>query len=86
MNQSRQTTDHEEIREWAEARGRPSARRRIYSEGEGGLLRIDFGEKEAELDEIPWDEFFKTFEERKLTFLYQEKTKDGAESRFFSRC
>jgi hypothetical protein len=83
-HESRQTTDHEEIRKWAEARGgRPSAVAQTHSAGEGGLLRIDFGEKEAELQEITWDEFFKTFDERKLAFLYQEKTKDGGESRFF---
>jgi hypothetical protein len=83
-HESRQTTDHDEIRKWAEKRGgRPAAVAQTHSEGEGGLLRIDFGDKEKELDEISWDEFFKTFEERKLAFLYQEKTKDGGESRFF---
>jgi hypothetical protein len=83
-HESRQTTDHQEIRKWAEKRGgRPSAVAQTHAEGEGGLLRIDFGEKEAELEEISWDEFFKTFDERKLAFLYQEKTKDGGESRFF---
>lgn len=81
---SKQTTDHEKIRQWAEARGgRPAVVAQTHSEGDGGILRIDFGDKEAELDEISWDEFFKTFDERKLAFLYQEKTKDGGESRFF---
>ncbi len=83
-HQSKQTIDHDEIRKWVEARGgRPAAVERTHTEGEGGLLRIDFGEKEKELDEISWDEFFQTFDERKLAFLYQEKTKDGKESRFF---
>jgi hypothetical protein len=84
QHQSKQTTDHDEIRKWVEARGgRPAAVERTHSEGEGGLLRIDFGEKEPELEEISWEEFFRTFDERKLAFLYQEKTKDGKESRFF---
>jgi hypothetical protein len=83
-HQSKQTTDHDEIRKWVEARaGRPAAVERTHAEGEGGLPRIDFGEKERELDEISWEEFFRTFDERKLAFLYQEKTKDGKESRFF---
>ena len=32
---------------------------------------------------IEWDDFFQTFDERKLAFLYQDKTKDGGTSRFF---
>jgi hypothetical protein len=34
------------------------------------------------LEEISWDEFFKAFEENNLAFLYQEKMKDGKQSRF----
>lgn len=83
-HQSKQTTDHDEIRKWVEARGgRPAAVRQTHSKDDGGILRIDFGEKEPELEEISWEEFFRTFDERKLAFLYQDKTKDGKESRFF---
>ncbi|MBB4191857.1 hypothetical protein GGE45_001413 [Rhizobium aethiopicum] len=80
MSSSETTTDHKKIRKWAEERaGRPAA---IRTRGKGGVLRIDFGEKEEEFDEIDWDEFFKIFDENKLAFLYQDKTKDGKTSRF----
>ena len=81
MSESKTTTDHDEIREWAESReGRPSV---IRTEGEdGGVLRIDFGEKEEEFEEVEWDEFFEIFEDSKLAFLYQDETKDGGTSRF----
>ena len=35
------------------------------------------------MQEISWEEFFDKFEEKKLAFLYQEKTSGGDESRFF---
>ena len=81
MSASKTTTDHETIRQWVEARdGRPS---RVKSAGgNGGLLRIDFGEPEQNFEEIGWDEFFRIFDENKLAFLYQEETEDGRESRF----
>ncbi|MFW5878536.1 MAG: hypothetical protein ACOCVR_01850 [Myxococcota bacterium] len=84
--ESRTTTDHEKIRQWAESRGGHPAH--VASTGNGGdpgLLRIKFdGDGEAEsLEEISWDEFFEKFEEKKLAFLYQEERKSGGESRFF---
>lgn len=80
MSTSQTTTDHDEIRRWAEERdGRPS---RVKGTGEGGVLRIDFGEEDESLEEISWDEFFKVFEESELALLYQEETKDGSVSRF----
>jgi hypothetical protein len=80
MSSSETTTNHKTIREWAESRGgRPSA---IRTRGKGGVLRIDFGEKEEDFEEISWEEFFKIFDENRLAFLYQDKTKDGETSRF----
>jgi len=80
MSSSQTTTRHEDIRKWAEARdGHPAV---IRTKGRGGVLRIDFGEPEDELEEISWDEFFKIFDENKLAFLYQDKTQDGGTSRF----
>jgi hypothetical protein len=86
MSSSKRTTDHEKIRRWAEARnGRPA---RVPGTGDGddaGLLRIDFPEKQEadeDLEEIGWDEFFEKFDEKKLAFVYQEKTASGAQSRF----
>lgn len=78
------TVDHETIREWAEERdGVPAAVAATHADDDAGILRIDFGEPEEGLEEISWDEFFETFEDRKLAFLYQEETKDGSVSRFF---
>ena len=80
MSSASTTTDHEEIRKWAEARnGHPAM---VRTKGKGGILRIDFGTPEDSLEEIGWDEFFKVFDENKLAFLYQDKTSDGGESRF----
>lgn len=80
MTESRTTTDHDEIRRWAEARdGHPA---RVKGQGEGGILRIDFGEPEDSLEEIDWDTFFEIFDDNDLAFLYQEKTQDGGTSRF----
>ena len=43
MSEARTTTDHTTIRKWAEGRdGKPA---RVKTGGEGGILRIDFGEK-----------------------------------------
>lgn len=80
MSASETTRDHQKIREWAEARdGHPA---KIETKGEGGILRIDFGEPEDNLTAIEWDEFFSIFDDSKLQFLYQDKTSDGKTSRF----
>jgi len=84
--ESKTTTNHDEIRKWAEERdGKPATVKSTASKDDVGLLRIDFpGYKgEGTLEEITWDEFFKKFDEKKLAFLYQDKTSSGEESRFF---
>jgi hypothetical protein len=85
MSSAKTTTDHDTIREWAEKRGGRPARvaetapgRSGAQRGSGGLLRIDFAEKDEELEEISWEDFFKTFDRNKLAFLYQ----DEKDSRF----
>ncbi len=81
---SKMTQDHEVIRKWAEERdGRPAMVKGIGGGGVG-LLRISFpgyGEEDS-LQEISWEEFFEKFEEKKLTFLYQERKSSGELSRF----
>jgi hypothetical protein len=32
---------------------------------------------------VSWVEWFKSFDDRKLVFVYQEKLKDGTQSNFF---
>jgi hypothetical protein len=78
-SESKVTTDHEEIRRWVEERGGHPARVKGTN-----LLRIDYpgfsgGER---LESISWDELFEVFDENNLSFLYQERTKDGGLSRF----
>ncbi|MCU0789721.1 MAG: hypothetical protein MUE79_01515 [Nitratireductor sp.] len=80
MSEATRTSDHETIRKWVEARGGHPARVKVL--GEGGLLRIDFGEPEESLEPIEWDEFFEIFEENDLDFLHQDRTSDGKQSRF----
>ena len=83
-HEAKTTTDHDEIREWAEQRGgKPASVRGTEERGEeAGVLRISF-ENDEDLEEISWDEFFEKFDEEDLEFLYQERTADGGESRFF---
>jgi hypothetical protein len=86
-NESKTTTDHDEIRRWVEERGGKPAKVK-GTEGGGddpGILRIDFpGGEEDRLEEISWDEWFKKFDEENLAFLHQEEVKSGEESRFFN--
>jgi hypothetical protein len=80
MAEAATTTDHDEIRKWIEARkGRPAA---VRTKGEGGILRVDFGEPDENLEPIDWDEFFQIFDDNSLAFLHQDKTSDGKVSRF----
>jgi hypothetical protein len=83
--QSLATRNHEVIMKWAEERQAvPSTVPGTEHEGRPGVLSFDFpgygGEK---LEHISWDEWFKTFDERKLVFLFQEHKSDGKMSNFF---
>src|SRR5918912_2226728 len=82
MSAAKTTVDHDEIRRWAEERGgRPSVVR--TGQGEGGILRFDFGEPEESLEEISWEEFFQIFDDNNLSFLHQDEAGGGGTSRFF---
>lgn len=81
MSEAKQTTDHDEIRSWVEERGGRPAKVKDVG-GDGGILRIDFGEPEESLEEIGWDEFFEIFEDRGLAFLHQDEVSGGKTSRF----
>jgi hypothetical protein len=84
---SRTTTDHDEIRSWVEQHdGQPARVRGTEASGEdAGVLRIDFpgGAGEDRLEHISWDEWFATFDDRGLAFLYQEHKASGEDSTFF---
>ena len=82
MASAHATTDHEEIRRWAETHGgRPT---KVETDGPGGILRLDFGEKDPNLTEISWDEFFQIFDDNDLALLIQAEpsASEGHESRF----
>jgi Rho termination factor, N-terminal domain len=78
------TTSHEVIRAWAEERGGTPATVEGTEHGDHlGVLRFDFGGDNERLRHVSWDEWFATFDARKLNFLYQEERKDGNQSNFF---
>lgn len=87
MSKSKLTTDHDEIRHWAEQRGaHPATVRGTEGAGEGaGILRFDFedfGAGEETLEPLTWDEFFRKFDEANLALVYQDETESGGTSRF----
>ena len=87
MADSKITTDHDEIRKWAEARGgRPATVRSTHSKDNSGIIRLEFpgapNANDDALEEISWDEFFEKFDEADLALVYQEKTAGGERSNF----
>ena len=84
---SKVTTDHEEIRRWAEERGaQPACVRGTGDEGDIGMLRLEFpgapGAHDESLQPISWDDWFRKFDERGLALLYQDETARGQKSNF----
>jgi hypothetical protein len=79
------TTNHEVIRRWAEERNGVPATVAGTEHGDHlGVLRFDFGgDDEGRLRHVSWDEWFETFDARRLNFIYQEERKDGRQSNFF---
>ncbi|HEX6500206.1 MAG TPA: Rho termination factor N-terminal domain-containing protein [Micromonosporaceae bacterium] len=80
------TTNHDVIRQWADERGGvPATIEGTEHEDHLGVLRIDFPGRGGggRLREVSWDEWFDTFDERQLNFIYQEETSDGRQSNFF---
>ena len=83
MPEAKTTRDHDMIRRWVEERGgKPSAMADVMSPYDPGILRLEFDPKDRKPDVLTWGEFFETFEDAELTFLYQEEAEDGQTSRF----
>jgi len=79
------TTDHDEIRRWAEDRGaKPACVKGTGDKGDVGMLRLDFPgyTGEDKLQHITWEEWFEKFDERQLALLHQEETAEGKKSNF----
>jgi len=69
------TLDHSVIRRWAEERkGKPCRFLHIYFPGYGA--RGSFAR-------VSWDRFFAEFENKKLAFVYQERSASGQPSSFY---
>src|SRR5688572_2848917 len=65
------TRNHDVIRRWAEERdGRPAAAT-FDDDGRPRVLRFDFDRGNEGLKEISWDDWFRVFDERKLSFVFQ---------------
>lgn len=82
---SRTTTDHDEIRQWAEERGaHPACVKGTGGRDDIGMLRLDFPgySGKTSLQQISWDEFFEKFDQRGLALLFQKKTSTGRRSNF----
>lgn len=84
--ESRTTTDHNQIKKWAEERGGEPVK--IASTGDGsdpGLIRLHFPDFSSDdpFEPISWDDFFRKFDEANLEFVYQETTSGGQRSNFF---
>jgi hypothetical protein len=78
------TTHHEVIKRWAEERGGTPATVDGTEHGDHlGVLRFDFGGDTENLRRVSWEEWFDTFDARRLNFIYQEQRSDGRPSTFF---
>jgi hypothetical protein len=84
---SKVTTDHDEIRYWAEERGaKPVSVSGAENDDDPGMIRLEFSSapntKDSALEEIDWDEWFGKFDKNNLALLYQEETANGERSSF----
>ncbi|STY29838.1 Uncharacterised protein [Legionella wadsworthii] len=77
------TSNHEEIKKWAEERkAKPSKVKGTEQDGTS-LLRLDFpGYTGENLETITWNEWFEIFDKNKLALLFQEETSEGKKSNF----
>ena len=87
MSLSKSTHDHDEIRQWAEARGAvPAEVASTERKNEPGILRFSFphakNHNDGNLKEISWEDFFEKFDESDLEMIYQDKTAAGEQSNF----
>ena len=79
------TGEHDVIRHWAGDRhAQPATVPGTEHEGRPGVLVFDFpGYGGENLSHIDWEEWFRSFDDRKLRFIFQEHLRDGRQSNFF---
>ena len=72
------TTDWKVIKRWVEERGGRPAIVKARSRGDyiAAPPRIDFAQYRSAgiFQRLSWEDFFKKFEEKRLAFVYQERT------------
>ena len=81
--QSLATRSHEVIRRWAEERRASPATTPGGDAERPHVLRFNFPGYDKNLQEISWEAWFGTFDERDLVFVFQEHMKAGSPSNFF---
>jgi len=81
------TRSREVVEDWARRRNAEPAAATRGEDGRPRVLRFDFeggpDKGGSNLERISWDEWWQTFADRDLAFIYQEKKSDGADSNFF---
>nr|WP_243709328.1 hypothetical protein [Micromonospora sp. 15K316] len=80
------TSNHEVIMRWARERGaKPATIAGTEREGRVSVLTFNIpGYRESSrIREITWDDWFHTFDLRRLNLIYQEQLRDGRQSNFF---
>jgi hypothetical protein len=81
MDDSKITTDHREIKDWAEKHDGVPVVLKDPASGRPTALSIFFPDRDvgAPVEEISWSKFFREFDEKDGEFVY----KDSEESNFF---
>lgn len=64
----KRTLKHDVIRTWVERRHGEPARAR----GTTDALKIKFGDDEPTHERIPWEDWFKIFDEKELAFVFED--------------
>ena len=88
MARTKTTTDHDEIRRWAEERGGRPARVKGTGGRRGaddpGMIRIDFPgfSGEGKLEPIEWSSWFEAFDANELALILEPGDREGQPSRF----
>lgn len=77
------TRNPDVIRRWAEERNAVPATTPGGDTENPRVLRFDFPGYDRELQQVSWNAWLRTFEDRELVFLYQEHMKAGNQSNFF---
>ncbi len=78
-------TDHEQIRQWAQARhAQPACVKGTDTDDGSCLLRIDFPgySGEQSLQTIEWDQWFRVFDQRNLALIVEDTMADGRPGNF----